>query len=83
MPRFNMNWIYGLVLLSLAFFFITGGGNMVAGDAKQEATYTKFKEYVNKGYANNVVVNSEQRTLKMFVKPEHLRDVFGKDPKQL
>ena len=83
MPRFNMNWIYGLIILSLGLLFFTGGGDMMAGSAKQEATYTKFKEYVNKGYANNVVVNSEQRTIKMFVKPANVRDVFGKDPKQL
>lgn len=83
MPRFNMNWIYGLIILSLGLLFFTGGGTMMAGSAKQEATYTKFKEYVNKGYANNVVVNSEQRTIKMFVKPANVRDVFGKDPKQL
>ena len=83
MPRFNMNWIYGLIILSLGLLFFTGGGSMMAGSAKQEATYTKFKEYVNKGYANNVVVNSEQRTIKMFVKPANVRDVFGKDPKQL
>ena len=83
MPRFNMNWIYGLIILSLGLLFFTGGGTMMAGSAKQEATYTKFKEYVNKGYANNVVINSEQRTIKMFVKPANVRDVFGKDPKQL
>lgn len=83
MPRFNMNWIYGLIIIALGLLFFTGGGNMMAGSVKQEATYTKFQEYVNKGYANNVVVNTEQKTLKMFVKPENTRDVFGKNPKQL
>ena len=83
MPRFNMNWIYGLIIIALGLLLFTGGGNMMAGSVKQEATYTKFQEYVNKGYANNVVVNTEQKTLKMFVKPENTRDVFGKDPKQL
>ena len=83
MPRFNMNWIYGLIIIALGLFFFTGKGDMMAGSVKQEATYTKFQEYVNKGYVNNVVVNSEQRTLKMYVKPANLRDVFGKDPKQL
>lgn len=83
MPRFNMNWIYGLIIIALGLFFFTGKGDMMAGSVKQEATYTKFKEYVNKGYVNNVVVNSEERTLKMYVKPANLRDVFGKDPKQL
>ena len=38
MPRFNMNWIYGLIILSLGLLFFTGGGNMMAGSAKQEAT---------------------------------------------
>ena len=83
MRRFNMNWIYVLIIIALGLLFFTGGGNMMAGSVKQEATYTKFQEYVNKGYANNVVVNTEQKTLKMFVKPENTRDVFGKDPKQL
>ncbi|WP_444544389.1 ATP-dependent zinc metalloprotease FtsH [Segatella baroniae] len=50
---------------------------------QQEATYTKFKEYVQKGYAKNVVVNSSERNLKMYVKPQNIQDVFRMSAKQV
>ncbi len=87
MPRFNMNWLYGLIIIALAVMFLTGGGNSLAGGMHQEATYTKFKQYVASGYAESVVVNKNSNTLKMYVKPQYIRDVFsmnsqqvGKDP---
>jgi len=87
MPRFNMNWIYTLILFSLAILFVTGGGNGIAllagSNTKQEATYTKFKEYVDKGYAKNVVVDKNENVLQMYVKPKHIRDVFGKSAEQV
>ena len=45
MPRFNVNWIYTIVIISLALLFFTGGGAALGGDASatQQATYTKFK----------------------------------------
>ena len=39
MPRFNMNWIYGLIIIALGLLFFTGGGNMMAGSVKQEAIH--------------------------------------------
>ena len=77
MPRFNMNWIYIIMLAGLAFLAFSGGGEALgAGSVSQEATYTKFKEYVNKGYAERVVINTSERTLKMYVKSANVRDVF-------
>ena len=77
MPKFNMNWIYGLIIMSLIMFFFMDGGKMLAGSAQQDATFTKFKEYVNKGYANNVVVNTDQKKLKMYVKPANLTEMLN------
>ena len=86
MPRFNMNWIYILIIVSLALFFLSDGGNSLASASgnsmKQEATYTKFKEYVEKGYADKVEVNTSDKTLKMFVTAKHVRDVFNKSLEQ-
>lgn len=76
MPRFNMNWLYAIILIGLVAVFFFNGADALAGSATQKATYSKFKEYVNKGYASNVVVNKDESTLKMYVKPQHLRDVF-------
>lgn len=83
MPKFNMNWIYALVLVFLLVSMILNGADAIGGAYSQDATFTKFKEYVNKGYANNVVVNTDEKKLKMFVKPANMRDVFAMDAKKL
>ena len=85
MPRFNMTWVYTIILVVLAVLFFSDGGNALMGgpSASQEATYTKFKIYVQKGYAKNVVINKDKGTLRMYVKPEKIRDVFGQSGQQV
>lgn len=85
MPKFNMNWIYTIVIVLLAVLIFSDGGDMLLGgpSATQNATYTKFKMYVQKGYARSVVVNKDKGTLRMYVKPEKMRDVFGKSAQQV
>ena len=85
MPKFNMNWIYTIVIVLLAVLIFSDGGDMLLGgpSATQNATYTKFKMYVQKDYARSVVVNKDKGTLRMYVKPEKMRDVFGKSAQQL
>ena len=70
MPKFNMNWIYILVLLAIIGVFMVGGGDALGGSSDQEATYTKFKEYVQKGYAQSVVINKNDNTLKLLIYSE-------------
>lgn len=84
MPRFNMNWIYGIIALSLAILFFTGGGESLAqrSGTGKEGKYTEFKTYIEKGYAENVVVNTTERTLRMYVKPKFIRNVFKQTAKQ-
>ena len=38
--------------------------------------------YVTKGYASEIVLNKDESTLKMYVKAEHIRDVFKAGTKQ-
>ena len=84
MPRFNMNWLYVCIAVLLATLLFTGGGDMLASGsgAGKEVQYTEFKTYVEKGYAQNVVVNKTQNTLQMYVKPKFIRNVFEKTAKQ-
>ena len=86
MPKFNMNWIYILAILALGLLYFSSGGPSNSSIAKT-ASYSDFKEMVNHGYAQKIVVNKNQGNIKMYVKPEHIRDVFhqsaqqtGKDP---
>ena len=80
MPKFNMNWLYTVIILLLAILFFTDGGTSFLGGVTpdQEATYTKFKTYVDRGYAEKVVVNKDKSTLRMYVRQKNIRDVFGK-----
>ena len=81
MPRFNMNWIYAIAILALALLYLSSGGPSNSSIAKQ-ATYSEFKAMVNRGYASKIIVNKGQGTLRMFVKPEHIRDVFHQGTQQ-
>ena len=78
MPKFNMNWIYLFVIIGLGLIFFAGGKNgFMSSSVNVERDYTTFINYVNKGYASNVEINKDESTLKMYVRPEHQREVFG------
>ena len=83
MPKFNMNWLYVLVLIALGVFFFSGNGGLTNSSASINKDYTTFIEYVNKGYALRVVVNKKSSNLRMYVRPEHVRDVFKAGVKQV
>ncbi len=76
MPKFNMGWIYGIAIVGLLIAYVMGGNN-IGGSAGKQASYTKFQSYVANGYASNIVVNKDNGKLKMFVKPEYIRQIFG------
>ena len=80
MPRFNMNWIYGLVLLALVLLYFTQGSEQ--SSVRTETSYSDFKTMVMKGYADKIVVNKHSNSLEMYVKPEHIRDVFHQGVQQ-
>ena len=81
MPKFNMNWIYFIAILALGLLYFTSGGTANSSVAKN-ASYSEFKTMVERGYAKKIVVNKSQSTLRMYVKPEHIRDVFHQGTNQ-
>ena len=80
MPKFNMNWIYGLVIIALITLYFTQGNEK--SSVRTETTYSDFKTMVMKGYAEKIVVNKYENVLQMYVKPEHIRDVFHQGVEQ-
>jgi len=83
MPKFNMNWIYFIAILTLILLYMTNSGEGVTSpQVHTESTYSDFKAFVERGYADEIVVNKSQNTLKMYVKAEHIRDVFKQGHKQ-
>ena len=85
MPKFNMSWIYILAIVLLGVLYFTQGNEN--SSVTTTTSYSNFKTWVMKGYASKIVVNKNTNTLQMYVKPEHIRDVFhqgvkatGKEP---
>ena len=75
MPRFNMNWIYGIIIVILVYLFFTGTG----GSSSKTVDYTQFEQYVKSGYASKIIAQKDKGVLEMYVSKEHLKDVFGTD----
>ena len=80
MPRFNMNWIYGIVIITLIVLYMTQGRE--SSSVTTQTSYSEFKTMVMKGYASEIVVNNYSNTLLVYIKPEHIRDVFHKGVEQ-
>ena len=76
MPKFNMNWIYILALLALTSVYFFGGDNTSGSSINRQTSYDQFKVYVQKGFAQKITVNKSKNELRMYVKPEHFREVF-------
>ena len=81
MPKFNMNWIYIIAIIALGLLYFSSGGPSNSSVAKT-ATYSDFKTMVAQGYASKIVINKSQSSIKMYVKPEHIRDVFHQSAQQ-
>ena len=64
------------VMIALVFGFLYFSSE--DGSASKEITYTEFKEMVSKGYASKIIAYDDN-TVDMFIKPENIVDVFGKD----
>ncbi|MDO4960095.1 MAG: ATP-dependent zinc metalloprotease FtsH [Prevotellaceae bacterium] len=85
MPKFNMNWLYMIILVALCVMFFTDGGNSLLSGSSgaQKVSYSTFKAYVDRGYANKVVINKTENVLQMYVYGRNVRDVFKKSTKEV
>jgi len=76
MPRMNFTWIYIVIAIGLGYLFFASGDGDGSNAASKSVTYTVFKQYVEQGYANKIVANKDDGVVRMYVKPERVRDVF-------
>lgn len=75
MPRFNLNWLYIVIIAILGYMFYQGGEG--AGGSSKTVKYSVFNSYVAKGYTRDLTVNKTEGTVTMVVSGEHVRDVFN------
>ena len=76
MPKFNLNWTYMIVILLLGYMFYTNAGNN--NSFQKDVSYSDFQDYVQKGYARNIVVNKGDGNVKMFIQKPYVGEIFGK-----
>ena len=78
MPKFNLNWLYAIIILMFAALYFTNQG----GVSSKNINYTEFQNYVSKGYANKLIAYDDN-TVELYLKPEHIREVFKTDPSKV
>ena len=84
MPKFNMNWLYVMALIFLVLLFSSKGmDSFFSTSESMTRDYTTFVNYINKGYATRVVINKKESTLQMYVRPDHVRDIFKRGVEQV
>ena len=83
MPRFNISWIFILAIVALIALYVNSETGPVQPTPRVETSYTDFQSYMDKGYASKLVVDKTQGVVKMYVKPEHIRDIFKQGADQV
>ena len=64
MPRFNLMWIFLLVIISLSYLLFQGNASDY-GVYHKEVTYSAFKKYVESGYASKIEINKSEGIVSM------------------
>ena len=74
-PKFNLSWIYGIIVVVLigSYFF---GDNVPIKDIP---SYPTFKQFVEEGYIQRIEVFPQKNVVEAVVKdnPENMKKVFG------
>lgn len=73
LPRFNFAWIYIVAGAILLFIYLNGGGGK---SSVKEVGYTELKEYINKGYVNDIKVY-DNNEVEAYVTPDSAKYIFG------
>ncbi len=65
--------IYILLFILFGYILFKDDGSELSG----EASYTDFKEYMEKGYVSDLVIYPNMNTMDMYIKPDSAKYVFG------
>ncbi len=73
-PKFNLNWMYMIIALMLLGLYLTNE----SGSMTKNVSYDEFQKYVQSGYVNRII-GYDDSSVEVFIKPEHVKDVFKQD----
>lgn len=75
-PKFNLGWLYMVIIIGLGLMLWNGQSSNSASGIQQEVDYSTFRNYVDKGYAREVIVNKTDGEVRLVVRPEYIRQLF-------
>ncbi|MBO7266731.1 MAG: ATP-dependent zinc metalloprotease FtsH [Bacteroidaceae bacterium] len=79
-PKFNLSWLYMAIFAALLFLnFRSPSG--VKGGIERNISYSEFKEYVSKGYAEKVTAYDNNKA-ELTIIPDSAVRIFGKNAVQ-
>lgn len=73
-PKFSLTWVYAIIFMTLAFLWFN---NPTEESAKRNISYSEFKEYVSKGYAQKVLIYDNNK-VELTILPDSVERIFGK-----
>ncbi len=73
-PKFNLSWVYGIIALVLVFLYMNGEES--TGGITRNITYSEFKQYVSKGYAEKIVAYDDNK-VELTIIPDSAVRIFG------
>ena len=75
--RPSLAWLYVIIAAVLGYMFFMG--NDEDGRYSKEVSYSEFQTFVQDSLAEKVVANTDEKELRMYVRPEGTQQVFGRE----
>lgn len=72
-PKFNLNWIYMLLLFGVAFALLSKSG----GTSSKQLSYTDFETCLDSGYVNEILVNKDELSLRFAISKTGEKFIYG------
>ena len=74
-PKFSLSWVYAIIAIALMYMWIQGG-EPNEGGITRNISYSEFKDYVSKGYAEKVVAYDDNK-VELTIIPDSAARIFG------
>ena len=78
-PKFSLSWVYGIIAVALVFLYMQGGETDKG--ITRNISYSEFKDYVSKGYAEKVVAYDDNK-VELTIIPDSAARIFGQSAVQ-
>ena len=79
-PKFSLSWIYMIIFVALVYMLMKEPSSNQGG-IQRNISYSEFKEYVGKGYAEKVVAYDDNK-VELTIIPDSAVKIFGQSAVQ-